>query len=142
MYAKQDREILTQLGDSCYTVVRHQVSWTHAEYICNQRGGHLFDVTSQTQNMFIYILLNTHFNHSVWMGLHDMNREEHFEWTSGMIPDKNGSNAKTELFINARTSVFLSFCLISFFLEKISNLPIVTGNNWSNKVAGRIHRFI
>ena len=84
-YAKQDNEILTQSGDSCYTVVPHRVSWSHAETICNNRGGHLFHVTDSGQNLFIYILLNTHFNHSVWMGLHDHRQEEHFEWTSGII---------------------------------------------------------
>ena len=87
-YAKQDGEILTQMGHSCYTVVLHKFSWPHAEKECNLRGGHLFHVKDSGENLFIYILLNTHFNHSVWMGLSDLNKEEHFEWTSSKIIDK------------------------------------------------------
>ena len=81
-YAKQDNEILTQIRHSCYTVVQHSYSWPHAESECNRRGGHLFHVSDRLENLAIYILLNTHFNHSVWMGLSDLNQEEHFEWTS------------------------------------------------------------
>ena len=81
-YAKQDNEILTQMDNSCYTVVPHRYSWSHAESECNNRGGHLFHVQDSNENLAIYILLNTHFNHAVWMGLSDLNQEEHFQWTS------------------------------------------------------------
>lgn len=82
-YAQQDGDILTQLGDSCYTIVPHRVSWSHAEAVCNHRGGHLFHIRNAGENLFFYITLNTRFNHSVWMGLHDKIHEEHFQWTSG-----------------------------------------------------------
>ena len=82
-YAQQDGEIVTQMGHSCYTIVPHRFSWSPAESDCNKRGGHLFHVKDAGENLFIYILLNTHFNHTVWMGLHDTVQEEHFQWISG-----------------------------------------------------------
>ena len=83
MYAQQDREVIAQNGGSCYAIVPHRVSWTHAEGICNHRGGHLFHVSSSSENTFIYNLLDQMFNHSVWMGLHDIGHEEQFSWISG-----------------------------------------------------------
>ena len=84
-YAREDNEILVQHDSSCYTVVPHKVSWTHAESICNHRGGHLFHVSSASENAFIYNVLNSQFNHAVWMGFHDRAHEERFTWTSGNL---------------------------------------------------------
>ena len=81
-YAHQNNEILTQMRHSCYTVVQYKYSWPRAEAECNIRGGHLFHVKDKLENLAIYILLNTRFNHSVWMGLSDLNQEETFQWTS------------------------------------------------------------
>ena len=83
-YALLDNEVLAQHGNSCYAVVKHKVSWTHAESLCHLRGGHLFHVNNAGENDFISNLLSSKFNHAVWMGLHDRRHEEHFEWTSGM----------------------------------------------------------
>ena len=82
-YAQQDNEVLVQNGGSCYTIVPHRVSWRHAESICNHRGGHLFHVSSAAENNYMTNLLSTRFNHSVWMGLHDIGHEEQFTWVSG-----------------------------------------------------------
>ena len=84
-YATRDNEILAQMGDSCYTLVPHKVSWAHAEAVCSHRGGHLFHITDVSQNLYFDRWLSTHFNHSVWLGLHDTVREEHFQWTSGIV---------------------------------------------------------
>ena len=112
-YANQDNEILTQIRHSCchscYTVVPHKYSWSHAEAECNRRGGHLFHVNDRLENLAIYIMLHTHFNHSVWMGLSDLNNEEHFEWTSSKNIFSKRFYCVAKFFLVAP---FLAHCLV------------------------------
>ena len=82
-YAQQDGDIVAQKGHSCYTVVPHRCSWARAETDCYRQGGYLFHIKDSSENLFIFNLLNTRFNHTVWMGLHDTTYEEHFQWISG-----------------------------------------------------------
>ena len=84
-HAHQNNEILAQYGGSCYNIEPHSLSWVHAEKICQLHGGHLFHISSATENNFIYRLLDTRYNHTVWMGLHDRGHEEQFTWTSGKL---------------------------------------------------------
>ncbi|XP_045161208.2 uncharacterized protein LOC123526220 [Mercenaria mercenaria] len=81
--ATQPRELVTQLGKNCYEVVQTGVSWFHAETNCRINGGHLIHIANQKEQDFIYSFLVKHHSHTVWLGLHDINREERFEWTSG-----------------------------------------------------------
>lgn len=76
-------EILAQLGDNCYEVVQVGVSWSHAESICKQQGGHLIHIANKQEQDFILNFLAKHHSHTVWIGLHDQNQEENFEWSSG-----------------------------------------------------------
>ena len=84
-YAKTFGNVIAQYKGSCYSVIDFKASWDHAEDICARQGGHLFHISSKDENDFIYNLLHGRFSHSVWMGLHDTDREEHFKWTSGII---------------------------------------------------------
>ena len=82
-HASQKHGILAQHGGSCYNIELHSVSWLHAESTCKQYGGHLLHINSAAENYFIYRLLDTKYNHTVWTGLHDRGHEEQFTWTSG-----------------------------------------------------------
>ncbi|XP_053379582.1 C-type lectin domain family 4 member F-like isoform X2 [Mercenaria mercenaria] len=81
--AKRDGAILAQFGDNCYEVDQSSVSWSHAESICHQHGGHLAHIANQKEQDFIYNFLVKHHSHTAWIGLDDRNNEESFEWTSG-----------------------------------------------------------
>jgi len=76
-------EILAQYADNCYEVVQRSVSWSHAESICHQHGGHLAHIANQAEQDFIHAFLVKEHSHTVWLGLHDRAAEEKFEWTSG-----------------------------------------------------------
>jgi hypothetical protein len=83
--AAQSRgELLAQFGQNCYEIVDSGVSWSHAEAICKGHGGHLIHIANQQEQYFIFDFLVKHINHTVWLGLHDRNTEESFEWTSGI----------------------------------------------------------
>ncbi|XP_053378751.1 C-type mannose receptor 2-like [Mercenaria mercenaria] len=81
--AQEDHAILAQFGDNCFEVDKSTVSWSHAESICQQNGGHLTHIANQKEQNFIHNFLVRHHSHTVWIGLHDRNYEENFEWTSG-----------------------------------------------------------
>ena len=84
-FANKYGDILAQYGNSCYTVANYKASWEHAEDICQRHSGHLLHILNKDENDFITNLLTSQFSHSVWIGLHDIDREEHFKWTSGQL---------------------------------------------------------
>ncbi|XP_053379575.1 C-type mannose receptor 2-like [Mercenaria mercenaria] len=81
--SKQPGELIAQLGKNCYEIVQAAVSWSHAESNCKSNGGHLIHIANQQEQDFINNFLVKHHSHEVWLGLHDRNQEENFEWTSG-----------------------------------------------------------
>ncbi|XP_060593977.1 brevican core protein-like isoform X2 [Ruditapes philippinarum] len=81
--AQSKGEHLAQFGQNCYEIVDSDVSWSHAESICKGDGGHLIHIANQQEQDFIFDFLVKHHTHTVWLGLHDRNIEESFEWTSG-----------------------------------------------------------
>ncbi|XP_053379574.1 uncharacterized protein DDB_G0271670-like isoform X3 [Mercenaria mercenaria] len=74
---------LTQFGNKCYESVQTKMSWAKAETTCQGKRGHLADISSQQEQDFLYHFLESIKSHTVWLGLHDRNEEERFEWTSG-----------------------------------------------------------
>ena len=84
-FANRYGDILAQYGNSCYTVANTKVSWGHAYDLCQMHSGHLLHILNKDENDFITNLLSSQFSHSVWIGLHDLDREEHFKWTSGEL---------------------------------------------------------
>jgi hypothetical protein len=81
--AKRDHAILAQFGENCYEVDQTNVTWSHAESICQHNGGHLAHIANQKEQAFIYNFLVKHHGHTAWIGLNDRNYEEKFEWSSG-----------------------------------------------------------
>ena len=58
-----------------------------------------------------------HFNHSVWMGLHDHRQEEHFEWTSGIIHSRVAS-------------IHISCSIRSYAIHCPRNAVFIVSINW------------
>ena len=55
-----------------------------AEKDCVAKGGHLFHISNQREQVFILLFINSNkFAHACWTGLHDIITEEHFQWVSG-----------------------------------------------------------
>jgi hypothetical protein len=74
---------LAQFRNKCYEVVQTKVSWIHAEKNCLSKKGQLVDIRSQEEQDFLFHYLESIKSHTIWLGLHDRNAEEKFEWTSG-----------------------------------------------------------
>ncbi len=52
-------------------------TWTNAQSICEQNGGHLACIGSEGENAFLANILTIQ---SAYIGLHDVNQEGQFEW--------------------------------------------------------------
>ena len=75
---------LAQFGSKCYEVVQTKVSWLHAENNCLSNEAQLVDIRSQEEQDFLFHYLHSISSHTVWLGFHDRNNEEQFQWTSGI----------------------------------------------------------
>jgi len=84
--SRQYGTVLVQHENSCYELLNSKVAWNHAEYLCQQAGGHLVHINSATEQQYIEAFMSRYNpNHAVWLGLHDRRTEGHFEWTAGYI---------------------------------------------------------
>lgn len=79
----QDNGTLFAYGEECFELVRGHKSWVDAELECRRKGGHLIDIADSNEQRVVYQVVNTYYHYSVWIGLHDIHKEENFEWTSG-----------------------------------------------------------
>lgn len=83
--ATQDGGLLFTYGHYCYELVPVVKIWVEAEDDCQRRGGHLAHIANADEQNVIHQMVETyHGDHGIWIGLHDKNTEENFEWTSGM----------------------------------------------------------
>jgi len=90
-YANQYHTLLVQHEGSCYELLHHKISWSHAESLCQQAGGHLAHINNAHEQAYIQSLLSKYSpQRAVWIGLHDQNVEGYFQWTAGwfksMVP--------------------------------------------------------
>lgn len=67
----------------CYELVEQHRTWDNAEIDCQRKGGHLATIESISVENLLYRYVQI-YGHTTWIGLHDQNREEHFEWSSGI----------------------------------------------------------
>ena len=75
---------LAYYNQHCYERVPQLRTWAYAEQDCIRKGGHLVQIGSAQEQVFIQqFLANFHLQHQVWIGLHDRGHEETFTWTSG-----------------------------------------------------------
>lgn len=70
----------------CYEFVNQKNSFFHAEYDCPKRGGTMVYIRDHSDQDFLYRMMRD-LNHygPVWLGLHDVNKEEAWEWVSGKL---------------------------------------------------------
>ena len=83
--ATRDSGYLGYYKNSCYEVIPNsKVSHDHAVQMCRDRGGELVDILNSKEQAFVQSFLELYSpQHAVWIGLHDRNQENYFEWTSG-----------------------------------------------------------
>ncbi|KAH3746341.1 snaclec botrocetin subunit beta-like isoform X2 [Dreissena polymorpha] len=68
--------------DKCYTFEMKKETWSNAEEICLQKGGHLVSINSDRENDFITALTMIHHQKgTVWIGGHHNGGNR--SWTSG-----------------------------------------------------------
>ncbi|XP_052760024.1 macrophage mannose receptor 1-like [Mya arenaria] len=84
-YAAHDDGVLFTVDKTCFELVPTRHSWALAENDCRNRGGHLATIDSAMKQSAIYQVVKTYQGSNVWIGLHDINVEENFEWTSGEV---------------------------------------------------------
>ena len=75
-----------QHENSCYELLHNRVSWSHAESLCQQGGGHLVHINSASEQQYIEAFMSRYSpDHSIWIDLHDRRTEGQFEWTAGPL---------------------------------------------------------
>ncbi|XP_045163216.2 macrophage mannose receptor 1-like [Mercenaria mercenaria] len=82
-FARSHHGVVAQFENNCYVLVKDIQHWLQAEQSCNSAGGHLVHLSSRMEQSYIYSFLKTHYDHSIWIGLSDIQREAHFQWSSG-----------------------------------------------------------
>ncbi|XP_071103799.1 macrophage mannose receptor 1-like isoform X2 [Haliotis cracherodii] len=71
--------------NSCYLVVKTEVTWQAARTACRAAGGDLASVASKTENQFINSQIQKGFNDGVWIGFNDLKNTNSFVWTNGDV---------------------------------------------------------
>ncbi|WAR15591.1 LECE-like protein, partial [Mya arenaria] len=82
-FSDQYRTVLAQHGHSCYELLNTGVTWSYAETLCENGGGHLVQISGQQEETYIQQFLLRHGSPDVWIGLNDRQSEGHMHWTSG-----------------------------------------------------------
>ena len=98
---------------TCYKEFTEKLSWNGAESKCQQFGGDLVSVASQTEQEYILSLINRNHYDYYWIGLNDVTTTGKYEWIStdgttndykfkwwakGMPTDNNGARCTFMLF--------------------------------------------
>ncbi|XP_060564992.1 C-type mannose receptor 2-like [Ruditapes philippinarum] len=73
---------INKKDQKCYEMVTTVHSWEYAERDCKSKGGHLATIGDALDEEIVYKYVKA-YGHPTWIGLHDMNKEETFEWASG-----------------------------------------------------------
>ncbi|XP_067686863.1 macrophage mannose receptor 1-like [Haliotis asinina] len=69
--------------NSCYLVVKTEVTWQAARTACRAAGGDLTSVASKIENQFINSQIQKGFNDGVWIGFNALKNVNSFVWTNG-----------------------------------------------------------
>ncbi|GFR95700.1 macrophage mannose receptor 1-like [Elysia marginata] len=65
---------------TCIKLYNKRKSWTDARAFCQTSGGDLVKIVDQSMNQFIWGQVSTDKNEPYWIGLHDRNGENEFQW--------------------------------------------------------------
>ena len=69
-------------GDSCFSPILLDMTWTKASDACKVEGGDLASVHSEEESAFISRLLP---NKTCWIGANNVNFEEEWRWSDGSL---------------------------------------------------------
>lgn len=75
----QDFEYLGEFNDHYYYQSKNNVYWSAAKLACENAGGHLVTITSQSENDFIF---NNKKSSEVWIGFSDQETEGQWKWVT------------------------------------------------------------
>ncbi|KAH1183911.1 C-type lectin domain family 19 member A [Mauremys mutica] len=87
----------TEYEGYCYRYFPINKTWAEADLYCAEfsigiKSAKLASIHSWEENVFVYDLVNSRvpgIPTDIWMGLHDLRQEGHFEWTDGSSYDYN-----------------------------------------------------
>ncbi len=106
-------EIFTYNG-STYAIYDDAMSWTDADKLCKNIGGHLISITSQGESEEIAKYINE--NNRYWIGLSDTAKEGTFAWRNGESfnynnwadgePNNKGDEDYVELYVSSKKSLW------------------------------------
>ncbi|KAL3861382.1 hypothetical protein ACJMK2_007418 [Sinanodonta woodiana] len=78
------RNLLGQIGQSCYELVTQKSDWYTANINCLRKQAFLFHVSSDVENQAVLNMLAAfQQTEPVWMGLEDIGVEGVYKWVSG-----------------------------------------------------------
>lgn len=88
----------------CYFIENKDLSFFDAHENCNSKDSELVTITSQSQNRWLFELLRIYglSRHHVWIGLHDIDIENTFQWldgtplTEGFFANSQPDNSREE----------------------------------------------
>merc|ERR1712131_204518 len=74
------------LADHCYLLSPTKLNWFQAQQFCEENGGYLAEILSQSQQNNLDALLNIGQCKNYWIGLSDLAYEGKFEWQHSFTP--------------------------------------------------------
>jgi len=74
------------LNDHCYLLSPNKMNWFQAKKFCEEKGGYLAEILSQSEQTNLEALLNVGPFKRYWIGLSDLADEGKFEWQHSLTP--------------------------------------------------------
>merc|ERR1719391_811956 len=74
------------LGDHCYLLGPTKLNWFQAQQFCEEKGGYVAEILSQSEQTNLEALLNIGQDKNYWIGLSDLAYEGKFEWQHSFTP--------------------------------------------------------
>ncbi|KAK7089496.1 hypothetical protein V1264_025029 [Littorina saxatilis] len=68
--------------DSCYIVIADEQPWTEAQVVCETLNGYLVTISTSGEDSAVYQLVKNAKYKRAWIGLHDLERQGHFQWVT------------------------------------------------------------
>merc|ERR1711973_631574 len=74
------------LGDHCYLLSPTNMNWFQAQQFCEEKGGYLAEILSESEQTNLKALLNIRQDQNYWIGLSDVASEGNFVWQHSFTP--------------------------------------------------------
>merc|ERR1719334_2379709 len=74
------------LNYHCYLLSPTKLNWFQAQQFCEDKGGYLAEILSQSEQTNLEALLNIGKYNNYWIGLSDLAQEGKFQWQHSFTP--------------------------------------------------------